>query len=491
MALDILIVDDEQDIRELIGGILNDEGYSTRLAAESETALAEVESRLPSLVILDIWLRNSKRDGLEILKILKNRNKNLPVVMISGHGNIETAVAAIKLGAYDYIEKPFQTDKLLHLVNRATETERLRQENERLKKKAGHVEDLTGTSPTMVQLKQTISRVAPTNSRVMISGPTGAGKAVVARLTHQQSARASGAFLIINAATIRPDNMEQELFGVELNGRVVKTGVFERAHGGTLLLDMVEEMPFETQAKILRVLTEQRFIRVGGSKEVQVDVRVMSTSGNDLQACIQNGTFREDLFHRLNVVTIEVPPLGEHREDIPVLVEHFLDNAAASTGYPKKKITEDAMASLQAYEWPGNVRELKNLIERLLILSQGGGETEKEMISRDLLPANVRGEAPSVQGASSDPNLMFQDLKEARATFEREYIRFHLARFSGNVSRTAEFIGMERSALHRKLKLLGLSVETKISVQAKISVQEWVDKDGKRTQVEVKRTRSG
>ncbi|HXV74601.1 MAG TPA: sigma-54 dependent transcriptional regulator, partial [Sphingomonadales bacterium] len=359
----------EKDIRELISGILEDEGFATRLAAESETALSEVESRLPSLVILDIWLQNSKRDGLEILKYLKNRHKNLPVVMISGHGNIETAVAAIKLGAYDYIEKPFQTDKLLHLVNRATETERLRQENERLKQKAGHVEDLTGTSGSMAQLRQTIQRVAPTNSRVLITGPTGAGKAMTARLIHQQSGRANGPFLIINAATIRPDNMEQELFGVELNGRVVKTGVFERAHGGTLLLDVIEEMPHGTQAKILRVLTEQRFSRVGGSKEVQVDVRVMSTAGADLKEAIKQGDFREDLYHRLNVVGVDVPPLSEHREDIPELADRFLEGAALATGYPKKKIDDEAMALLQAYAWPGNVRELKNLIERLLILS--------------------------------------------------------------------------------------------------------------------------
>lgn len=485
MALDILIVDDEQDIRELIAGILEDEGYQTRLAGESEGALKEVEKRLPSLIILDIWLQNSKRDGLEILKIVKNHHKNLPVVMISGHGNIETAVAAIKLGAYDYIEKPFQTDKLLLLVARATEAERLRQENEELRKKAGFVEDLTGGSAAITNLKQTIKKVAPTNSRVMISGPTGSGKAVVARLLHQNSQRAAGPLMIINAANIRADNMEQELFGVELNGKVVKTGVFERAHGGTLLLDKVDDMPMTTQAKILRVLTDQRFMRVGGNKEVKVDVRVMSTSGTDLRQAIQDGEFREDLYHRLNVVGIEVPPLSDHRDDIPSLVERFLDQASVSTGYQKKAFSDDVIASLQAYEWPGNVRELKNLVERLLILSHGGTYSEEETIGINLLPPEIRGEAPTVSGNSDDANLMFNSLKEARQIFEREYIRFHLSRFGGNVSKTAEFIGMERSALHRKLKLLGLTVYSRVQVQG------WVDKEGG-AHLEVKKmTRSG
>ena len=485
MALDILIVDDEQDIRELIAGILDDEGYNARTAKDSETAILEVEARLPALVILDIWLRNSKRDGLEILKILKNRHKNLPVIMISGHGNIETAVASIKLGAYDYIEKPFQTDKLLHLVERATETERLRQENEELKRRAGLVEDLTGSSAAITTMRQVISKVAPTNSRVLVTGPTGSGKEVIARLIHQKSARASGAFLVINAAGIRPDSMEQELFGVEQNGRVVKTGFFERAHNGTLLLDKVDEMPLPTQVKILRVLTEQRFIRVGGSQEVQVDVRVISTTGTELRQAIQNGRFREDLYHRLKVVTLEVPPLAEHRDDIPQLVDKFLDSASASTGYPKKSLSNDALAQLQAYEWPGNIRELKNLTERLLILAHGAEQTEKQAISSDLLPPEIKGEAPRVS-ASTDENgeLMFTCLKEARQIFEREYIRFHLARFSGNVSRTAGFIGMERSALHRKLKLLGLTV------LSRVQVDELLDKKTEVTRIEVK-TRSG
>ena len=481
MALDILVVDDEQDIRELIAGILEDEGYSTRTAKDSETAIREVEARLPALVILDIWLQNSKRDGLEILKILKNRHKNLPVIMISGHGNIETAVASIKLGAYDYIEKPFQTDKLLHLVSRATETERLRQENEELRRKAGLVEDLTGNSAAIAGLRQMIGKVAPANSRVLVTGPTGSGKEVIARLIHQKSARANGPFLVINAAGIRPDGMEQELFGVEQNGRVVKTGYFERAHNGTLLLDKVDEMPLPTQVKILRVLTEQRFIRVGGNQEVQVDVRVISTTGAELRKAIKDGQFREDLYHRLNVVTVDVPSLSDHRDDIPLLVEKFLESASASTGYPSKALSDDALAQLQAYKWPGNIRELKNLTERLLILAHGAGQTDKEVISSDLLPPEIRGEAPKVAASSDgDSELMFTSLKEARQIFEREYIRFHLARFSGNVSRTAGFIGMERSALHRKLKLLGLSVFSRVQVT------EEQDKKAEPTRIEVK-----
>ncbi|MCH8347869.1 MAG: sigma-54-dependent Fis family transcriptional regulator [Proteobacteria bacterium] len=484
MALDILIVDDERDIRELISGILEDEGFEARTAHDSETALFEVEKRLPSLVIQDIWLQNSKRDGLEVLKILKNRHKNLPIIMISGHGNIETAVASIKLGAYDYIEKPFQTGKLLHLVYRATETERLRRENEDLRQKAGFVQDLAGTSPVVAHLRQMINKIAPTNSRVLINGPTGAGKEVVARLIHQNSERAGGVFLIINAASIRPDNMEQELFGVEQNGKVVKTGLFERAHGGTFLLDKIDEMPMPTQAKILRVLTDQCFYRVGGTKEVQVDVRVISTAGEDLKKAIRNGTFREDLYHRLNVVSIDVLPLSEHREDIPVLVEKFLISASAATGYPKKAVSVDALATLQAYDWPGNIRELKNLIERLLILSHGTGQEDCEAITADIIPGEIKGKAPGTGTSETDIQMMFNSLKDARQVFERDYIRFHLSRFSGNVSRTAEFIGMERSALHRKLKLLGLSVYSRVQVKV------WVDKKGDGAQIEVK-TRSG
>lgn len=458
MALDILIVDDERDIRELIRGILTDEGFSARVAEDSEGALAEIESRVPSLVILDIWLQNSKRDGLEVLKIIKNRHKNLPIIMISGHGNIETAVASIKIGAYDYIEKPFQADKLIHLVLRATETERLRRENEELKRKAGSVDDLTGSSAAVVNLRQLITKIAPTGSRVLIRGATGTGKEVVARLLHHKSERSNGPFLVVSAASIRSESMEQELFGVEQNGRVVKTGLFERAHTGTLLLDRVDDMPMPTQAKILRVLTDQCFARVGGDKEVSVDVRVISTATTDLKAAMASGRFREDIYHRLNVVTLEMPPLADRRDDIPSLVDKFLESASIATGYPKRALSPEILAALQAYHWPGNVRELKNVIERLLIVSYGFQHSKNDQIPISLLPTDILEKQTKENNIQSNQSLMFNALKDARTTFEREYIQFHLSRFSGNVSRTATFIGMERSALHRKIRLLGLTV---------------------------------
>lgn len=458
MALDILVIDDEQDIRELICGILTDEGFSVRVAGDSEGALSEIESRVPSLVILDIWLQNSKRDGLEVLKIIKNRHKTLPTIMISGHGNIETAVASIKIGAYDYIEKPFQADKLIHLVLRATETERLRRENEDLKRKAGSVEDLTGNSAAVVALRQLITKIAPTGSRVLIRGATGTGKEVVARLLHQKSERSNGPFLVVSAASIRAESMEQELFGVEQNGRVVKTGLFERAHSGTLLLDRVDDMPMPTQAKILRILTDQRFTRVGGDKEVSVDVRVISTATTDLRAAIAEGRFREDIYHRLNVITIDMPSLSDRRDDIPCLADKFLESASIATGYPKRALSPEILAALQAYQWPGNVRELKNVIERLLIVSYGIHNSENGQIPISLLPIDIRQTRTSENNIESHQALMFNVLKDARMIFEREYIQFHLSRFSGNVSRTATFIGMERSALHRKLRLLGLNV---------------------------------
>lgn len=456
MALDILIVDDEEDIRELVSGILSDEGFETRTAHDSESALQEVEARRPSLIILDIWLQGSKRDGLEVLRLIKNRHKDLPIIMISGHGNIETAVAAIKLGAYDFIEKPFQTDKMLLLVDRATEAERLRKENEELKKKAGLVLDLTGNSSALVSLKNNIDKVAPTNSRVMIMGPIGAGKEVVARMIHERSSRHTGPFVVVNAANIESSRMEQELFGVEQNGKVVKTGLFEQAHGGTLFMDEISDMPINSQAKILRVLTEQRFTRVGGNKKVQVDIRVLSSSSRDLMDAIEEGRFREDLYHRLNVVPLKVPSLAERRDDIPQLAAKFMETIASANGRANKKFNEEAMAAMQAYDWPGNVRQLKNVIEQVLILSH---EDSGNQISAKMLPINVlKGDkhvAPMDEEDSSSP-LMASSLREARESFEREYLRIQIRRFSGNISKTASFIGMERSALHRKLKSLGL-----------------------------------
>ncbi len=451
MALDILIVDDEEDIRDLISGILDDEGYETRTAKNSDETLSEIEARRPSLIILDIWLHGSRLDGLELLEIIKKLHPNLPVVIISGHGNIETAVTAIKLGAYDYISKPFETDKLLILVERATEVDKLRRENTELKEKMGFDVGLTGSSSAINLVRNTIEKVAPSGSRVLISGPAGSGKEVVARLIHKQSKRSKGSFVIINAASISAENMENELFGVEEDGDIIKTGVFEQAHGGSLFIDEVADMPQNTQAKILRILTDQTFERVGGNKKVLVNVRVISATSRDLREQINNNLFREDLFHRLSVVPVHVPPLIQRREDIPALVYQIMNQISVSTGIAPKNADADAMAALQAHEWPGNVRQLRNVIERLLIMS-----SDNETISIDMLPSEIISNV-SVVRPSINNEIMSLPLRDAREKFEREYLKVQVNRFDGNISRTAEYVGMERSALHRKLKNLGLA----------------------------------
>jgi len=454
MASDILIVDDEADIRELISGILEDEGYTTRTAEHSDACLAAIQNRLPSLIVLDVWLQGSRLDGLELLDEFQRSHPEVPVVVISGHGTIETAVAAIKKGAYDFIEKPFKADRLILVVERAVETARLRRENQELRLKSGDT-DLCGHSPAIAHVRQTVERVAPTGSRVLITGPAGSGKEVVARLLHERSRRAKHPFIAINAATMAPERMEEELFGVEENSNGSrKVGVFEQAHGGTLFLDEVADMPLETQGKILRVLVEQSFHRVGGNTRVQVDVRVVSSSSRDLAAEIDQERFREDLFHRLNVVPIRVPSLAERREDIPMLVDHFMDKLSHSSGLPRRSIGDDAIAALQAHNWPGNVRQLRNNVERLLILST---DDVNEMITADLLPAEVGASSPSVAHSTNEENLISMPLREARERFEREYLVAQINRFGGNISRTASFIGMERSALHRKLKSLGIN----------------------------------
>ena len=463
---DILIVDDEKDIRDLIAGILQDEGYETRTAGDSESALREIEARRPSLLLQDIWLQGSKRDGLEVLRLVKSRHKDLPVIMISGHANIETAVAAIKLGAYDFIEKPFQADKLIHLVARATEADRLKKENEELKIKAGVMTDLIGRSPAINFLRSNIEKVAPTNSRILISGPNGSGKEVVARLIHTKSLRHSGPFVVVNSANIEPNSMEPELFGIEQNGTVVKTGLFEQAHGGTLFLDEIGDMPMTSQAKILRVLTDQSFVRVGGMKKVQVDIRVISATSLNLENAIMMGKFREDLYHRLNVMAIEVPSLSERREDIPLLIEHFLETLSASIGRPYRKMSEEAITALQAYNWPGNVRQLRNIIERAVILGSQTSDAEQESEENGFIPNEmINNEVQNKPGEgvilTNNGNMMAAPLRQAREEFEREYLRIQIMRFSGNISRTAIFIGMERSALHRKLKSLGINSNEK------------------------------
>ena len=455
MAHDILIVDDEVDIRLLVSGILTDEGYATREAGNADQALEAVRSRRPSLVLLDIWLQGSRLDGLGILAEIKRHHFDVPVVMMSGHGTVETAVAAIKQGAYEFIEKPFQADRLLLAVERAIESARLRRQIEELRRRAGGEEELLGISPAINHIRQAIERVAPTGSRVLITGPAGVGKEVVARHLHLASKRNDGPFVVVNCAAMQPNSMEPELFGIERAADgVTKIGTFEQAHGGTLVLDEVADMPLETQGKIVRVLQEQTFERVGGSKRVEVDVRVMATTNRDLPTEIGAGRFREDLFYRLNVVPLKLPSLRERREDIPLMSEHFMDWAAKNAGVPARPIGDDAMAALQAYDWPGNARQLRNVMDWLLIMATGDS---REPIRADMLPPEIGAITPSVLRWEKSGEIMTLPLRDAREVFEREYLLTQVTRFGGNISRTAAFVGMERSALHRKLKLLGIN----------------------------------
>ncbi len=455
MAHDILIVDDEADIRSQISGILDDEGYSTREAADSDATMAEITARMPTLLVLDIWIQGSKLDGMQILEVVKHDYPHLPVVMISGHGTIETAVAAIKKGAYDFIEKPFKTDRLLLILDRAIEAARLRRENEELRLRAGHENEIIGSSSAVLHLRQAIEKVAPTGSRVLVSGPAGVGKELVARMLHTRSRRADGPFVVLNCATMRPEHVELELFGNEHSpdGGPRKIGTFELAHNGTLFLDEVADMPLETQGKIVRVLQDQTFERVGGTTRVQVDVRVVAASNRSLADEMAAGRFREDLFYRLNVVPVAVPPLRERREDIPVLIEHFMDRAASTAGLARREIGMDAMAALQSYDWPGNVRQLRNVIDWLLIMAPGGAG---DPIRADMLPPEIGAITPAVLKWDKGGEIMGLPLRDAREVFEREYLLAQVTRFGGNISRTANFVGMERSALHRKLKMLGV-----------------------------------
>ena len=455
MASDILIVDDEADIRELVAGILQDEGHGTRTARDSDEALAAVIARRPNLVFLDIWLQGSRLDGLQLLDSLKSDHPEVPIVMISGHGNIETAVSAIKRGAYDFIEKPFKADRLLLVAERALENSRLKREVRELKQLAPLATTLVGHSAAANQLRQTIEKVAPTNSRILIVGPSGSGKELAARTIHSHSARAEGPFVVINAAAITPEHMEIELFGVEgSNGTTSrKVGALEEAHGGTLFVDEIADMPRETQNKILRVLVDQTFQRVGGSIKVTVDVRIISSTSRHMEAEIAAGRFREDLYHRLSVVPIRVPALAERREDIADLIHYFMEQISQSTGLPKRIIGEDALAVLQSHDWPGNVRQLRNNVERLLILASGDTDA---VVTASMLPQDVGSMVPNMPNGNGGEHLMGLPLREAREVFEREYLVAQISRFGGNISRTAEFVGMERSALHRKLKALGI-----------------------------------
>ncbi len=451
MAAEILVVDDEADIRELVGGILQDEGFAVRTAGNSTDALAAMRSRAPRLVVLDVWLKGSELDGLEILSILKEMDPLLPVVVISGHGTVETAVTAIRRGAYDYLEKPFKADKLILTVQRALENAALKRENSHLRARSASSHELVGRSSTMAQLLGSIDKVAPTNSRILISGPPGSGKELVARLIHDRSNRAMGPFVIVSAAAMDPERVESELFGEEsMDGRGPKIGLFEQAHAGTLLLDEISDMPMAVQNRILRVLVDQRFRRRNGQDDVSVDVRVISTSARDLRAEIASGRFREDLYYRLNVVPVDVPALDRRREDIPDLVDYFVRRVADATGLQPRPFSEDAVAVLQASEWPGNVRQLRNVVERLLILTNG---EPPGPITAQHLPGDAKAGGASAAGSMQ---MISMSLRDAREHFEREYLSMQITRFGGNVSRTAAFIGMERSALHRKLKALGV-----------------------------------
>lgn len=452
---DILIVDDERDIRELISDILQDEGYSTRLASNSDEAMEQVTSEQPALMILDIWLKDSNMDGIDILKTVKREYPDVPVVIISGHGNIEIAVAAIKQGAYDFIEKPFNIDQLMVVVRRAMETSRLRRENSELKQQDGKPTEMIGESAAFRTMLGNLDKVTKSNGRVMLSGPSGAGKELAARYIHQNSLRASAPFVTVNCAGVEPDRVEEVLFGRESLERGVEAGLLEQANGGSVYFDEVADMPLGTQTKILRVLVDQSFTRVGGSDKIKVDLRVISSTSKDLGEEIEAERFREELYHRLNVVPIAVPSLSERREDIPVLAAHFIEGFNQSQGLPQRALSDDAVALMQTMSWPGNIRQLKNLIERVLILGDDTGPIEARELPGDEGPAQEEGRVV-LSGA-----LATMPLREAREAFEREYLLTQINRFGGNISRTASFVGMERSALHRKLKSLGVVTSNK------------------------------
>ncbi len=457
MSSDILIVDDETDIRLLISGILEDEGFTARQAANAEQALNEVRSRAPSVILLDIWLEGSSLDGLQLLEAIHKLRPHTPIIMISGHGTIETAVKAIKMGAYDFTEKPFEADRLLLLVERAIESASLKRENLELRNRAGDPEDLIGDCSAIAGLRRTISRVGPTGSRVLIHGPAGSGKEIVARLIHRHSKRAKAPFVVVNCASLQPDRLQEIFFGGNADSPL--GGLFDQADGGTLLLDEVADMPLETQSRVIRILQDQRFERSNGQGVVEVDIRVFATTNKDLKKQIREGNFREELFYRLSVVPVEVPSLADRREDIPELARYFMERGARAAGIPARTLAEDTLTALQSHPWPGNARQLRNVIDWLLIMAPGSTD---DPIRAEMLPADLSSEAPQMLRLERSDEIMMLPLREAREMFEREYLMAQVIRYGGNISRTAEFVGMERSALHRKLTSLGVTTEVRL-----------------------------
>ncbi|WP_284163068.1 sigma-54 dependent transcriptional regulator [Frigidibacter sp. SD6-1] len=452
---DILIVDDERDIRELIADILRDEGFTTRLAGNSDECMDEINNEPPALMILDIWLKDSRMDGIDILKTVKRDNPDIPIIIISGHGNIEIAVAAIKQGAYDFIEKPFNIDQLTVVVRRAMETARLRRENASLRRRETSPQEMIGQSPAFRTLKSNLDKVTKSNARVMLTGEPGTGKELAARYIHANSQRANGPFVTVASASIEPERMEEVLFGRETPERGVEKGLLEQAHGGFVYFDEVADMPLGTQSKILRVLTEQQFTRVGGADKVRVDLRVISSTTRALPVEINAGRFRQELYDRLNVVPIAVPSLDDRREDIPLIARHFIEHLNRAQGLPTRELSDEADAVMQTMDWPGNIRQLRNAIEGALILGDAG---------RPIEPQDLPGHAPADADDSRitlTGGLATLPLREARELFEREYLLTQINRFGGNISRTAAFVGMERSALHRKLKSLGVVTTSK------------------------------
>ena len=453
----ILVVDDEKDIRQLLGQILSDEGYKVCLARNSESAMNEINENAPDLIILDIWLKDSHMDGIEILKTVRSNDHDIPVVVISGHGNIEIAVAAVKQGAYDFLEKPFNSEQLLVVIRRALEASRLRREITNLRRNELVASNMVGDSTSFKTLKTQLDKVTRSNGRVMLSGPAGSGKEIAARYIHINSHRAKEPFVSVSCASIEPNKMEEVLFGTEFDG-IIKPGLLEKSNGGILFFDEVADMPLRTQSKILRVLVEQTFSRVGGNDLVRVDLRVISSTSKNLVAKISAGEFREELFHRLNVVPIKVPSLESRREDIPILTKHFTEQLRQTEGLPHRLFSESALTKMQTMPWPGNIRQLRNAVEQVLILGP-----ENMPVEALELPEPRQIDKVNTVNNVFEENLINLSLRDAREVFEREYLMTQINRFGGNISKTAIFVGMERSALHRKMKTLSIVSENKSS----------------------------